>query len=102
MKKNLMESKPWNFTHIERILDKQSITITGSREISTNLTMETPIERGEMIITTKYPPLKTPTEVWDGELPEISVLNARKIQSLPNGMLNFKHMALMAEQCWKH
>ena len=33
---------------------------------------------------------------------DISIPNAKKMPNLPNGMHNFKHMALMVEQYWRH
>ena len=65
-------------------------------------TMETPAGRGGLTIITEDPLLRTTTEVRGEELPETSIFSAKKIQSLLDGMLNSKHMALMGEQWWKH
>ena len=73
-------------------------TTTGSRRTSINLTVEVSTEKGEMMVTTEDHPLRTTTEVLEGELTEISIPNIRRTSNLPNGMHNFKHMALMVEQ----
>ena len=90
--------KQWNSVHIERILDQPETTTTGSRRTSTNLTVEVSTEKGEMMVTTKDHPLRTTTEVLEGELTEISIANIRRMPNLPNGMHNFKHMALIVGQ----
>ena len=50
------------------------------------------------MITTEDHPLRTTAEVLEGELREISIPNVRRMPNLPNGMNNFKHMALMVEK----
>ena len=55
-------------------------------------------EKGKMMVTMEDHHLRTATEVLEGELTEISIPNAKKMPNLPNGMHNFKHMALMVEQ----
>ena len=54
------------------------------------------IER-RMMATTEDHHLRTLTEVLEGELTGISIPNIRRMPNLPNGMHNFKHMALMVE-----
>ena len=65
---------------------------------STKLTVEVSTGKGEMMVTTKDHLLRTATELLEGELTEISIPNTKKMPNLPNGMHNFKHMALMVEQ----
>ena len=50
------------------------------------------------MVTTEDHLLRTTTEVLEGELTEILISNVRRTPNLPNGMHNFKHMALMVEQ----